>query len=202
MRARMALALNLIRNSKEPVRLIASGGAIGTGGEIITEAQLIDITLRSLGIPKLYREDFSQESIGNVAWTALGLFQPLQIDRAIFVTDELHAPRIKAIADHLLSGKVTVEVAAAPWPLSEQERADEVQREVDGWKFIERFLEEVPPGELIGAIEWVSENHKSFPYLGIEVEDIVAVIRGQMLDFNTAIGFGDAALPVAPFLCD
>lgn len=188
MRARLQLALALIRNATVLTRVIASGGAIGTGGHLVTEAQLIDTTLRKVGIPKVYREDFSQESVGNIALTALGLLQPLRSRDVVFVTDELHERRIQAIVNHLLRPHVVVEVAAAPWPLSRKEKIAEQEREKAGWGFIERFLEEVPRGELLAAIDWVSENHKSHPYLGIDAEDAVAIIRGQILDFDTWVG--------------
>jgi hypothetical protein len=196
MRARLQLAVSLIRNATVPTRVIASGGAIGTGGHLVTEAQLIDTTLRKLGTPKVYREDFSQESVGNIALTALGLLQPLRTREVKFITDELHERRIQAIVNHLLRPYIVVEVAAAPWPLSRQEKIVEQEYEKAGWGFVERFLDEVPRGELLAAIDWVSENHKSHPYQGIDAEDAVAIIRGQLLDFDSWVGISNLE-PVA-----
>jgi hypothetical protein len=189
MRSRLIQALKLIRHAVEPTRVIASGGPIGSGGELTTEAQLIDLAMRQLGIPKLYRDDFSQESVGNIAWTALGLLQPLNVRAVNFITDELHAPRIRAIAEHLLIPHLKVEVTGAPWPLDDKQKEEELRRETAGWSFVERLLCEVPQGDLVGALDWVSENHKSRPYLGIDVRNAVAVIRGQLFDFDTAVGF-------------
>ena len=99
-----------------------------------------------------------------------------------FVTDVVHAPRVEAYTRHILSERIDVAVAAALWPLSEAEEIHERNAEAAGWGFVQRFVEEVTPGQPEEAFEWVSESHKSHPYIGWDLDQIVSILREQFLD--------------------
>jgi DUF218 domain len=176
----------LLSTEDENVCVVATGGLTGTGGEIWTEAQLIDRSFRRWGFGRLWRDDFALESIGNVVFPTIAFLSPLEVRRVQFVTDVVHAPRVEAYARHILSGRIEVTVAAAPWPLSEAEEIRERQAEAAGWGFVQRFVEEVSPGEPEDAFEWVSDNHKSHPYIGWDLDQIASILRGQFLDATVA----------------
>ncbi len=184
MLSRMNHAHHLIINSTCNTLVVAAGGTIGTGGSLWSEAQLICETFRSWGYPRVYRDDFSSETIGNVIFVALGILAPLGITNVTFVTDTCHAPRVDAIAQHLLADHCIVVVAASPWPLSPEEEQHEHELEARGGAFVDQFLAEVSRGDLVGAFEWVAFNHKGHPYLGWDIEEIITFLRGQLLDFG------------------
>jgi DUF218 domain len=171
--------------SGPPTRLVASGGLHGTGGTIVTEAQMIDRWFRQRQFTRLYRDDFAAETVGNIVFSTLGILRPIGVEHIVFVTDVCHAPRVEKYALHILKGLMKVSISAAPWPLSAEAEAKEQQTEKAGLHFVDRFLDEVPPGNPEYAFEWISANHKAHPYLGWNLEEIVAVLRGQLFDFDT-----------------
>ena len=77
----------------------------------------------------MLREDFSRETVGNVALTFLGLMRPLGVRRVIFVTDQIHAPRVEKLAGHILRGRVDVTVSPSSWLLSSEAAFKESQSE-------------------------------------------------------------------------
>jgi hypothetical protein len=181
---RMIHACSLIDSSKENELVIASGGLIGTSGSSRTEAQLIDCTLRSWGYRGVFREEFALDSVGNVSMSFLGFIRPLHVPAVAFVTDPPHAARVEVLSKHILRGLADASVEVAPWPLSAADEQEERKREQNGWSFVEQFLDEVPPGMPEYALEWVAANHRSHPYIGWDVEELVAALHGQILDFN------------------
>ncbi|MEZ5399242.1 MAG: YdcF family protein [Bryobacteraceae bacterium] len=188
MLSRMVHAQALVEKSRTSVHLIASGGIRGTGGALVTEAQLIDAWFRDRGFEPLLREDFSAETVGNLSLTFLGLMRPLGVQNVTVVTDECHAPRVEMLAVHILKGLVNVTVSAAPWPLSPEEADRQFRGELNGMPFIERLLDEVTPGQPDEAFEWVSSNHKSHPYLGWDIAEVVAILRGRVFDYAVSTG--------------
>ena len=53
--------------------------------------------------------------------------------------------------------------------------------------FVERFLDEVTPGQPDEAFEWVSCNHKAHPYLGWDIAEVVAFLRGRVFDYAMSV---------------
>jgi hypothetical protein len=182
MLARMEHAENLLHSG--PSRyVVASGGTAGTSGGIITEAQLTARWFLRRGYPRLLRDDFASETVGNLIFSALGILLPLGVRECVFVTDVCHAPRVEAYSQHILQGLIKSSVAAAAWPLSEAEKQSENNAEKAGWHFLQKFLDDVPPGDPESAFDWVSANHQAQPYVGWKLHQIVAILRGQLYDF-------------------
>jgi hypothetical protein len=182
MLSRMVHAQALVEKSRTNVHLIAYGGIRGTGGALVTEAQLIDAWFRDRGFEPLLREDFSAETVGNISLSFLGLMRPLGVESVTFVTDQCHAPRVEMLAKHILKGLANVTVSPSAWPLSVEEAERQFAGELKGMPFIECLLDEVTAGEPDEAFEWVSCNHKAHPYLGWNIAEVVAVLRGNVLD--------------------
>jgi len=183
----MEHACNLIDDYDDNVLVIASGGLTRASNSGLTEAQGIDFYLRARGFHGLFREEFATESVGNVSLSFLAFLTLFEVPIVTFVTDSPHADRMNVFARHILQGRIQAEISIAPWPLSPEEEIEEVKIEADGWKFVNRFLEEVPPGMPKLALKWISENHRSNPYRGLDVEKVVAAMRGQVLDFNALL---------------
>lgn len=124
------------------------------------------------------------ETAGNISFSVLGILSPLAIRKVIFVTDVPHALRTEVLAQHILGKNFDTSVSIAPWPLSEHEKALELQKEQAGLGFVEKLMSEVPAGDPTGAISWISHNHAKRPYYGWGIREITAALRGQLLDFN------------------
>jgi DUF218 domain len=185
--SRMRHARKLIKTVDGNIIVVASGGLNGTAGSLWSEAQLIDLVFQRWGFVRLYHEDFSAESVGNIVFAFLGFLLPLGATEVTFVTDDCHAPRVNRLAQHILKGLMKVSVTAAPWPLSHAEFEEEFKRELAGYAFVDELLSDVPPGMPEYAFDWISDNHKSHPYLGWDIEEVVTVMRGQVLDFNPEV---------------
>ena len=187
MLSRLVHARDLVARCTASTHLIVSGGVRGTGGALVTEAQLMDRWFRSQGFGPPVREDFSRETVGNITLTFLGIIRPLGAERVTFVTDHCHAARVATLAQHILKGRADITVSPSPWPLSAEEAEQEFRSELSGMPFIERLLDEVTPGQPDEAFDWVSSNHKAHPYLGWELAEVVSVIRGEVFDYTMSL---------------
>lgn len=194
MLARLKHARDLYLRERKPI--IPTGGIQGTSGTDYTEAELIGGWFTQQGISPAVHETFSRESVGNIALTQLGMLSLLGEDAATFVTDHCHAPRVQLLAEHILRGLAQVTLAAAPWPLSRDAEIAELANEARGMVFVEQLLREVPPGRPIEALHWVSDNHRAGYYRGWDLNEVVAILRGNTRDYIRRARQMNAEVPV------
>lgn len=184
MLSRMLHASGWVAGSRARMDVIASGGIRGTGGAAVTEAQLIDRWFQQRQFNPLLCENYAVETVGNLAFTYLGILQALGDDHVVFVTDSCHTPRTNKLAQHILKGLVEVSVSPSPWPLSLSEADHESRSELAGMPFIERLLNEVRPGRPEEALKWVSANHRAHPYAALDIDEVVFTLRSQVLSYK------------------
>lgn len=92
----------------------------------------------------IFYEDQSLDTIGNAWFVKKICLEPLGITSCIVVTSDYHIERTRVTFDWVLGPKYTVEYAAAPSPLDEQERARR--------NHFEQVLTEHVKTHLIGSI--------------------------------------------------
>ena len=182
MKSRLTHALDLLHALKPRPTIVASGGTRGTAlcPSGLTEANLIESWLRHRGVHPVLRDDFSRETIGNLALVYCGFLEPLRICSVVFITDCTHSARVQRLADHILGGLVEVRVSASLLPFDVREAPIQLQLETAGSSFVDKLLREVPRGDPEAAFAWVAEHHRMKPYRSVRVGELKKRLREQL----------------------